>query len=246
MSRVDDGTDLPCCRFFFVVVVAIRFHASRFTPRASAPVVVADDCKKSIELRLLLNPIRIESDDDPRVHRVVFERTHLRGPPGEQRAVGTGQYEEIPADLVVLSVGYRGSPLAGMNRELFDAQRGIVTNDRGKVCGDNNLFAVGWIKRGPTGIIGSNIVDAKETVASIMTYIDERSNAFVEDDESDDESFKGRKGLIRHLEENRVRYITWDQYLQIDRAERERERLRSDVQPREKFLSVDEMLACLR
>ena len=121
-----------------------------------------------------------------------------------------------------------------------------MTNDRGKVGGDNNLFAVGWIKRGPTGIIGSNIVDAKETVASIMTYIDERSNAFVKDDESRGESFKGRRGLIQHLEENRVRYVTWDQYLQIDRAERERERLRSDVQPREKFLSVDEMLACLR
>ncbi|KAL3790210.1 hypothetical protein HJC23_005582 [Cyclotella cryptica] len=205
---------------------------------------------KTIELRLLMNPIRIESNNNrnnPRVHHVIFERTQLQGEPGKQLSVGTGQYEKISADLVILSVGYKGSPLEGMNENMFDSQRGIVVNNQGKVCGDNNLFVVGWIKRSPTGIIGSNIMDAKETVASIMKYIDSNpQNLLALHEDSDDDLSKGSRGLIRHLEANNVKYVTWDQFLQIDQAERDRDRLRNDVQPREKFLSVDEMLACLQ
>eukprot|EP00804_Cyclotella_cryptica_P022693 CCRYP_012500-RB/>CCRYP_012500-RB protein AED:0.06 eAED:0.05 QI:273/0.5/0.33/1/0.5/0.33/3/0/563 len=206
--------------------------------------------KKTIELRLLMNPTRIESinnSNNPRVHHVIFERTQLKGEPGKQLSVGTGTYEEISADLVILSVGYKGSPLEGMNENMFDSQRGIVVNNQGKVCGDNNLFVVGWIKRSPTGIIGSNIMDAKETVASIMKYIDSNpQNLLALNEDSDDDLSKGRRGLIQHLEAKNVKYVTWDQFLQIDQAERDRDRLRSDVQPREKFLSVDEMLACLQ
>ncbi|KAL3790209.1 LOW QUALITY PROTEIN: hypothetical protein HJC23_005581 [Cyclotella cryptica] len=210
----------------------------------------AEAPKKTIELRLLMNPTRIESinnSNNPRVHHVIFERTQLKGEPGKQLSVGTGTYEEISADLVILSVGYKGSPLEGMNENMFDSQRGIVVNNQGKVCGDNNLFVVGWIKRSPTGIIGSNIMDAKETVASIMKYIDSNpQNLLALNEDSDDDLSKGRRGLIQHLEAKNVKYVTWDQFLQIDQAERDRDRLRSDVQPREKFLSVDEMLACLQ
>jgi adrenodoxin-NADP+ reductase len=190
---------------------------------------------------LLLNPTKIESCNKTadQVSKVVFERTKLKGEPGKQQAVGTGEIETIPADLVIVSVGYKGEPLEGMDDKMFDHQGGVIANNHGKVSGDNNIFAAGWIKRGPTGIIGSNITDAKDTVSSIMKYItSECQNA--------NESPKGRAGLVDHLESNGTTSITWGQYLKIDQAERDPKRLRNNVQPREKILSIKEMLDCLQ
>ena len=67
---------------------------------------------------------------------------------------------------------------------------------------DNNRFAVRWIKRCPTGIIASNILDANEMVASIMEYIDgtQQNGYAIEEEVDGDDSSKGRRGLIRHLE----------------------------------------------
>ena len=195
---------------------------------------------------MLLNPLQIEHADqnDKQVGAVVFERTKLEGEPGMQKATSTGELEKIDADLVITSVGYKGEPLEGMDDNMFDSQRGVITNNHGKVFGDNNMFATGWIKRGPSGIIGTNITDAKDTVASIMKYITSDGGNNVSNSGAD-LLLAGRTGLLGHLNSQRVKAVTWDQFLQIDRAERDRKRLRSEEQPREKILLIKEMLDCL-
>jgi NADPH-dependent glutamate synthase beta subunit-like oxidoreductase len=186
-----------------------------------------------------MSPIRLESSDtnSERVGRVICERTKLEGEPFEQRPVGTNEEESLEADLVLVSIGYKGMPLDGMERlGIFDNQKGTVANEHGKVTGDNNIFVAGWIKRGPSGIIGTNISDAKDTVASIMKFIDSQQA------KSCSKSTKGRVGLNDILQNQGVQAISWEQFLKIDAAETKRSILRSDIQPREKILTIEEML----
>jgi ferredoxin--NADP+ reductase len=100
------------------------------------------------------------------VREVVVERTALDGSGG---VTGTGELTVIPADLVVRSVGYRGT---GLGDVPFDAKRGVIPNVDGRVERDGKSvpgeYVAGWIKRGPTGIIGTNKKDANATVASLL------------------------------------------------------------------------------
>ena len=86
------------------------------------------------------------------------------------RAVPTGEEEVIECGLVLRSIGYRGRPLGGIP---FDERRGLIRNEGGRVCRDDGApcrgeYAVGWIKRGPSGVIGTNKKDAADTVAKIV------------------------------------------------------------------------------
>lgn len=198
------------------------------------------DTSKQVELRFLLSPIKIEANDcdNERVGSVVCERTKLEGGPSQQRPVGTGKREIIPADLVLVSIGYRGMPLEGMEAlQLFDSKRGLVANEHGKVIGGNNLFVTGWIKRGPTGIIGTNIQCAKDTIASVMKFIDVELSSL-----HGSPLKKGRDGLADQLKNDNAQAIDWQQFMKIEASESDPMRLRSDLQPREKLLSVEEMV----
>lgn len=189
-----------------------------------------------------MNPIRFESDDSGigRVGQVVCERTKLVGDPYHQQPIGTNETEAIPANLVLVSIGYRGMPLEGMKElQIFDDMKGVVMNDHGKVVGDNNLFVTGWIKRGPLGIIGTNIMDAKETVSSIIKFLESRELNTQQPEGSNISA--GRGGLTEFLGREGVESISWSQFLKIDAAECDRT-LRTNDQPREKFISIDEML----
>ncbi|MCA6092882.1 FAD-dependent oxidoreductase [Streptomyces sp. SCA3-4] len=119
---------------------------------------------RRIRLRFFLRPVALLGDDAVRAVR--FERTVPDGCGGVR---GTGRFEEIEAQLVLRSVGYRGVPIAGLP---FDAERGTVPNDRGRVLREGvpspGEYVAGWIKRGPTGVIGTNRSCAKETVASLL------------------------------------------------------------------------------
>ncbi|MGW5771199.1 FAD-dependent oxidoreductase [Streptomyces longwoodensis] len=103
---------------------------------------------------------------DGRVGAVRFERT---APDGHGGATGTGWFEEIEAQLVLRSVGYRGVRLEGLP---FDPARGTVPHRAGRVLRGVAVapgeYVAGWIKRGPTGVIGTNRPCAKETVASLL------------------------------------------------------------------------------
>ena len=204
----------------------------------SAIVKDKGDCTaKQVELRFLMNPISLEpSDKNPeRVGQVVCKRTKLEGEPFQQKPIQTDETETLDADLVLVSIGYKGMPLDGTEEELFDNHKNTVANDHGQVAGDNNLFVSGWIKRGPSGIIGTNIGDAKDTVASIMQFINTQQDVSTQNK-------KGRAGLTDLLQnQDGVDTISWDQFCKINEAETNCKRLRSDAQPREKILSIDEM-----
>ncbi|MFE0522704.1 FAD-dependent oxidoreductase [Streptomyces sp. NPDC058954] len=134
---------------------------------ASAPGTgsAARTASRSIALRFFLRPVELLADKG-RVGAVRFERTVCDEDGG---VTGTGRYEEIEAQLVLRSVGYRGLPLEGLP---FDAARGTVPHLAGRVLRESAVgpgeYVAGWIKRGPTGVIGTNRPDAKETATSLL------------------------------------------------------------------------------
>ena len=96
-----------------------------------------------------------------------YERTR---PDGEGGVVGTGEFREVAAQALYRAVGYFGSPLDGIP---FDEKRGVIPNREGQVLNDNDqqlygVYATGWIKRGPVGLIGHTKSDAMETVKHVM------------------------------------------------------------------------------
>jgi ferredoxin/flavodoxin---NADP+ reductase len=115
-------------------------------------------------LRFYRRPVRLLGDD--RVTGVEVERTAVDD---AGRASGTGEYEVLPADLVVRSVGYRGQGLPGLP---VDTGTGTVPNEEGRVLRGGAVsageYVAGWIKRGPSGVVGTNKHDARETVASLL------------------------------------------------------------------------------
>ncbi|MFH8611716.1 FAD-dependent oxidoreductase [Streptomyces sp. NPDC018029] len=121
---------------------------------------------RRIRLRFFLRPVSLTAGAAGRVALTRFERTL---PDGRGGVTGSGQYEDIPAQLVLRSVGYRGVPLEGLP---FDAERGTVPHAAGRVLRDGvpspGEYVAGWIKRGPTGVIGTNRPCSKETVQSLL------------------------------------------------------------------------------
>jgi ferredoxin--NADP+ reductase len=129
-----------------------------------------------VALRFLRSPVEIlgEGDEGPVTGvRVVHNRIERSGD-GRLRAVPTDREEVIECGLVLRSIGYRGRPLDDIP---FDERRGLIRNDGGRVCGDDGgpipgEYCVGWIKRGPTGVIGTNKKDATDTVAKMVEDAD--------------------------------------------------------------------------
>ena len=137
------------------------------TPRASPTAT-----RTASSLRFLRSPVEILGEgEDGRVTGVRVARNRIeRGDDGRLRAVATGEEEVIECGLVLRSIGYRGRPLADVP---FDERRGLIRNDGGRVCDEDGEplpgeYVVGWIKRGPSGVIGTNKKDATDTVARIV------------------------------------------------------------------------------
>ena len=164
------------------------------------------------------NPVEILGGQ--RVEGLRLERTRLEG----GRAVGTGEFFEISCGLVVPSIGYQGQPIDDVP---FDERGGIVVNDNGRI-GDG-LYAVGWIKRGPTGVIGTNKPDGRDAADQV-----------VEDCGSG--SKPGRLALEAELAKQQVRFISYDDWAKIDQAE---VTAADEPAPRRKFVTVAEMMAVL-
>ncbi len=130
-----------------------------------------EDGDRVVHFRFLVSPLEILGEDG-RVTGVRIEKNRLAGQEdGYMRAEGTGETEVLPCGMVVRSVGYRGAPIGGVP---FDERRGIVPNEGGRVVrGAEGTraevvpgeYVVGWAKRGPSGVIGTNKADAAGTVA---------------------------------------------------------------------------------
>jgi ferredoxin--NADP+ reductase len=119
---------------------------------------------RRIVFRFLTSPIEIKGDG--KVESIVLGRNELvSDESGRVAAKDTGEREELPAQLVVRSVGYRGMPTAGLP---FDDASATIPNTDGRVHGSRNEYVVGWIKRGPTGVIGTNKKDSQDTVDTLL------------------------------------------------------------------------------
>ncbi|MCX5264171.1 FAD-dependent oxidoreductase [Streptomyces sp. NBC_00199] len=125
----------------------------------------ARGARRRIRLRFFLRPVELRAVGG-RLGLVRFERT---APDGRGGVTGTGRYEDVPSQLALRSVGYRGTPLEGLP---FDSGHGTVPHLAGRVVRDGEPapgeYVAGWIKRGPTGVIGTNRPCAKETATSLL------------------------------------------------------------------------------
>ena len=187
--------------------------------------------RRRIILRFLVSPVEIVGSE--RVEGVTICRNRLVREDGALRPRPTGETETIPAGVVFRSIGYRGIPLQGVP---FDERRGIIPNDGGRVLrGDAPVpgeYAVGWIKRGPTGIIGTNKKDAQETVNALLEDLD--SGRLGEPVEPD------RASLEELLLERQPGHVTYAGWEAIDRHERDAGEPQG--RPRVKLCSFDELL----
>ncbi|MBT3626625.1 MAG: FAD-dependent oxidoreductase [Rhodospirillaceae bacterium] len=179
----------------------------------------ADEKPKRVHFVYYAQPVEILGGDN--VEAVRFERTEVR----DGRAVGLGEYFEISCGLVVAAIGYTSKPVADTP---FDERGGIVTNDDGRVA--DGLYAVGWIKRGPSGVIGSNKPDGKLAAEQILADLGPGGGK------------SGRSGLEAMLSERSVRAVDFTGWQQIEAAEIANAR---EGAPRKKFVTVAEMLAVL-
>jgi ferredoxin--NADP+ reductase len=161
---------------------------------------------RRIRLRFFLRPVELLADGG-RVGAVRFERTV---PDGSGRVTGSGRYEDIEAQLVLRSVGYRGVPLQGLP---FDAVTGTVPHLAGRVLREGEVspgeYVAGWIKRGPTGVIGTNRPCAKETVTSLLEDAPGLAGREVPED------------ALPALRADGLAPVEWAGWLAIERAEAE-------------------------
>lgn len=196
------------------------------------------DGKKKLHIRFLLSPVSIDAGADGRVSSVTFEKNKLvRREDGGIAAVPSGGTETITAGIVFRSVGYRGVALKGVP---FDEKAGIIPNDSGRVLDKpggrtvNGLYTAGWIKRGATGVIGTNKTDSAETVDKMLE--DFAAGVHLRPDKPDE-------FITKLLERRKPEHVSYREWKRID--EEEKQTGKSRGRPRVKYTSVEEILKSL-
>ncbi|OLT29616.1 pyridine nucleotide-disulfide oxidoreductase [Nocardiopsis sp. CNR-923] len=164
--------------------------------------------ERRLHLHFLHRPVEILGED-----RVTGLRTERMELTGDGNARGTGEYVEHEVQAVYRAIGYLGSPLADLP---FDGDRGVVPNAEGRVLDldeqpIDGVYATGWIKRGPVGLIGHTKGDALETVTNLVADRESLTPA----GDPDPVAFRAL------LEERGVRYTTWEGWQRIEAREEE-------------------------
>ena len=189
---------------------------------------------RAIRLRFFVSPVAVLGDERVEAIEVVRNKLVL-GDDGRTRAVATDERETIPCSIVFRSVGYKGVPLDGVP---FDDERATLRNEAGRVCDASGatvsgVYCAGWIKRGPTGVIGTNKKDATETANHLI-----------------DDAAAGRIGADRSctasavdqlLAERGVAVVSYTGWEAIDALERQRGEPHG--RPRVKLATWGELLA---
>jgi ferredoxin/flavodoxin---NADP+ reductase len=190
---------------------------------------------RRIELRFLQSPVEIRGNG--KVEAIDVRRNEIvRADDGPLRARPLDDHvETIECGLVLRSVGYRAVPLPDVP---FDERHFVLPNERGRVLAPDGepvpgVYAVGWIKRGPTGILGTNKRDAEETVSCLVG--DLHAHTLPQPPEPD------RQELDALLAERKPDLVAVDGWRAIDGCERERGR--GENRPRVKLASREELLA---
>jgi len=197
-------------------------------------------------LRFLLSPVALLPDEHGRLGAVEFARNELvPGSGGSLRAQPTEERETIVAGLVFRAIGYRGIPLPGVP---FDERSAVIPNAAGRVLDSKDgdplpgEYVVGWIKRGPSGVIGTNKRDAQETVDAMLADIspagsDGPDHGRTSAHEPSDPDAASLEALLRMRQPELVTYSGWQS---IDRHERALGEPAG--RPRVKLTRIDELL----
>jgi ferredoxin--NADP+ reductase len=192
---------------------------------------------KRVVMLFCRSPVEIKGDG--RVESIVLGRNELvADESGRISARDTGEREELECGLVLRSIGYKGVGLEGLP---FDAGRGVIPNEAGRVVDPETNeqvrghYAVGWIKRGPSGVIGTNKKDAQDTVASLLADLEAGTIPEREPVEPSTEE------LLAERAADHVTYLGWQA---IDRAEVSAGEPHG--RPRIKFCRIDEMVEASR
>lgn len=193
----------------------------------------ARGARRRVFLRFLLSPVELRGAG--RVEEVLLERNRLEGGPLHQAARGTGERVTQACSLLFRSIGYKGVAIPGVP---FDPQQGVFPNKDGRIVDAAGapipgLYASGWIKRGPTGIIGTNRADSMATVRSLLADIDAVATG----------PKPGAEGVAALGTGRGPRIVRFEDWLIIDRAEVQRGAAKG--KPREKFTTRAEMLDLL-
>jgi ferredoxin--NADP+ reductase len=195
-----------------------------------------DGKRRRIVLRFLVSPLALLGEE--RVEGIRICRNELRDEGTGLRACSTDTVEELACGIVFRSIGYRGTPLEGLP---FDDARGTIPHEAGRILDSDGGplrgdYVVGWIKRGPSGIIGTNKRDAQETVDELLEDLDAgRLN------EPADPSRDALEELLAERAPDHVTYTGWEA---IDRAERAAGEPHG--RPRVKLTRTEELLEAAR
>lgn len=191
---------------------------------------------KRIVLRYLASPVEIGGDG--KVESITLERNELVDVDGRLEARPTGERETLETGLVLRSIGYRGTPVADLP---FDERRGVIPNEEGRVVDPQTgaaltgVYTAGWIKRGPSGVIGTNKQCSAQTVECLIDdFVAGRLATPAED----------REKLATLVAERRPGFVDYSGWQKIDKQERARGAAAG--RSRQKFVSVAEMLEASR
>ena len=194
---------------------------------------------RRLHVRFLVSPVELMGDAAGRVRSMRLVRNRLvASNSGAITAQATGEYEEVEVGLVFRSVGYRGVALTEVP---FDETRGVVPNDKGRVIDPGSglpvagLYVTGWIKRGPSGVIGTNKPDAAETVSSLVADLERGSHL-----QPSEPHPHAVEALVMARQPLAVTYADWRRLDALECTNGE-----ACGRPRLKFSSVEEMLAAL-
>lgn len=187
---------------------------------------------RRLHLHFYAKPLEVKTDAEGRVSALVYERTR---PDGAGGVVGTGEVRELPIQALYRAVGYFGSPLAGVP---FDKRHGVIPNREGQVLSKdsnqrvNGVYATGWIKRGPVGLIGHTKSDAMETIRHL---INDQGTWWQPADPSEE-------SIPAMLAERGVVWTDLDGWHRLDEHEMAlgapRERARVKVVPRDEMVTI--------
>ncbi|MEA2455595.1 MAG: ferredoxin/flavodoxin---NADP+ reductase [Thermoleophilaceae bacterium] len=192
--------------------------------------------RRRIVLRFMVSPLELLGDQQ--VEGIRLCRNELREEDGGLRACSTETIEELGCGIVFRSIGYRGTPQEGLP---FDERRGTIPNEGGRILDDQGAplrgdYAVGWIKRGPTGIIGTNKRDAQETVDAVLADFDAgRLN------DPADPSRDSLEELLAERAPDHVTYAGWEAIDSVEKAAGE-----PHGRPRVKLTRTEELLEAAR
>lgn len=189
---------------------------------------------KLLTIRFLVSPTEVLGEDGKVTGIRVIKNKLVKGDDGSIRPVATDEEEIIPVGLVFRSVGYQGRPLPDVP---YNDKKGTILNEQGRVVDDSGsavtgLYTAGWIKRGPTGVIGTNKTCAQETVNCMVEDLATGSINMPEDP-----SVEGVKSLIDARQSQSVSY---DEWLNINAVEVSRGEAAG--RPRIKITNIDEMV----